>query len=139
MPLDRLVPELYSSHLDRSLSFYVGDLGFHILYHRPEEKFVFLERETAHIMIEQIGASRTWIAGEIEYPYGRGVSFQIPTVDVTGLYNSLQQKGYSFFLPLEEKWYAREDMLVGNHQFIIQDPDGFLLRFAEDLGTKPKH
>jgi len=26
--------------------------------------------------------------------------------------------------------------LLGNKEFLIQDPDGYLLRFSEDLGEK---
>jgi hypothetical protein len=41
------------------------------------------------------------------------------------------------FVPLEERWYRRDDVLLGNRQFLVQDPDGYLLRFFEDLGERP--
>ena len=41
------------------------------------------------------------------------------------------------FLPVEEKWYRKNDREVGNRQFLVQDPDGYLLRFTEDLGVRP--
>lgn len=37
---------------------------------------------------------------------------------------------------MEEKWYRADDAYLGNKQFIVQDPDGFLLRFFEDLGER---
>ncbi len=33
----RLVPELIVTDIERSLAFYVGVLGFSVLYERPEE------------------------------------------------------------------------------------------------------
>jgi lactoylglutathione lyase len=40
-------------------------------------------------------------------------------------------------LPLEERWYRRGDVLLGQRQFVVQDPDGYLLRFCQDLGSRP--
>jgi catechol 2,3-dioxygenase-like lactoylglutathione lyase family enzyme len=137
MPLNTLTPEFLCSNLKRSLDFYTGMLGFQILFDRPEHKFAYLEREGAHIMLEELGAGREWITGELDYPFGRGVNFQIAVSDATGLYNSIQKETWPVYLPLEEKWYRNNDVLRGNRQFIIQDPDGYLLRFAQDLGSKP--
>ncbi len=41
------------------------------------------------------------------------------------------------FLPLEEKWYRRDEVALGVRQFIVQDPDGYLLRLSQDIGTRP--
>jgi hypothetical protein len=38
---------------------------------------------------------------------------------------------------MEEKWYRREALLLGVRQFIVLDPDGYLLRLSQSLGTKP--
>ena len=37
---------------------------------------------------------------------------------------------------IEENWYRQDDKMLGNKEFLIQDPDGYLLRFMEDLGEK---
>ena len=29
--------------------------------------------------------------------------------------------------------------MLGNKEFLIQDPDGYLLRFTQDLGEKTEH
>lgn len=34
------------------------------------------------------------------------------------------------------KKYRQDNKLLGNKEFLVQDPDGYLLRFAEDLGEK---
>ncbi|MNJ79105.1 hypothetical protein D3C77_770230 [compost metagenome] len=49
---------------------------------------------------------------------------------------SLGVAGHSIRKPIEERWYRQGGMLVGQRNFLVQDPDGYLLRFAEDLGMK---
>lgn len=39
-------------------------------------------------------------------------------------------------MDLEEKWYRQNDKLLGEKNFLVMDPDGYLLRFIEDLGEK---
>jgi catechol 2,3-dioxygenase-like lactoylglutathione lyase family enzyme len=137
MPIgEGLVPEFYCTDFARSLNFYVEKLGFNIVYQRPEDKFAYLEREGTRVMLEQLGSSRDWLSGELDYPFGRGVNFQIATRNILKLHASLQQSGHKFFLQLEDKWYRKDDTYLGNRQFMIQDPDGYLLRFAENLGVR---
>lgn len=131
-----LIPELYIRDFEQSLSFYVSKLGFQVLYSRDEEKFAMLEREGAQIMMEQIGIGRNWITAGLSPPFGRGINFQIEVSDIISLHNNIQSQKLSFFLDIEEKWYRVDQGHVGNKQFIIQDPDGYLLRFFQDLGEK---
>jgi len=132
-----LVPELYCCEIDASLKFYTQILDFKILYQRPEEKFAYIEREGACLMLEQpTAASRSWLLAELTYPYGRGVNFQIEVRAVDNLYARVMAAGLNPFLPIEEKWYRRDADQVGNRQFIVADPDGYLLRFFQDLGSR---
>lgn len=139
----KLVPELICSVYEASLHFYVDVLGFAVLYARAEERFATLEREGAQIMIEQ-PVGRAWVTGELVHPYGRGVNFEIGCSDVDALYARVRAAGTAVFLEMEEKWYRRDaappssapSVEVGNRQFIVQDPDGYLLRFAQDLGER---
>ncbi len=57
--------------------------------------------------------------------------------DVEALAGSLVSHGYKLFRPVKESWYRGEERLFGQKEFLVQDPDGYLLRFAEDLGEKP--
>ena len=52
------------------------------------------------------------------------------------IYNNLKDKNYKIAFDIEENWYRQDDKLLGNKEFLIQDPDGYLLRFSEDLGDK---
>ncbi len=87
-------------------------------------------------MIEQ-PVDRTFVAGELERPYGRGMSLQIEVSQVAELYAAVQLAGAPIQLSIEEKWYRANERLLGNRQFVVMDPDGYLLRFFEDLGERP--
>lgn len=135
MKYAKLVPELVCSDFERSLRFYTEVLGFDVAYARPEERFAYLDREGAQIMLEQ-PAGRAFVNGDLAQPYGRGVNFEIEVSDADALLERVRAAGAEIWLPMEEKWYRREGFEVGNRQFIVADPDGYLLRFAQDLGER---
>ncbi len=132
-----LVPELSIIDFKKSLDFYTRILGFSIEYQRAEEGFAFLSLGDAQIMIDQIGESRTWQTGEMKHPLGQGINFQIRVDNIDEMISSLKRENIQLFLDVEEKWYRKNDRQVGNRQFLVQDPDGYLLRFFESLGEKP--
>lgn len=132
-----LVPELIVSDLDASLGFYRGLLGFEVLYDRPEERFAYLHREGAELMLEQpFRHDRLSPRAELAHPYGRGVNFQITVADVGPIHAALAGAGYDFHLPLEERWYRRGEQEVGVRQLAVQDPDGYLIRLSQPLGMR---
>ena len=105
------------------------------MWERPEEKFLYLGREGAELMLEQ-PTGRHFLAGKLEHPYGRGMNLQIQVSAVDALHNGVIRANAPIYLPMEEKWYRTGDHLSGNRQFIVADPDGYLLRFFEDLGSR---
>lgn len=131
-----LVPELYCADIKKSLEFYIDILGFSIAYQRPEDGFAYIRKGNAELMLEQIMPDSSWISGELAYPFGRGINFQIETDEIDSLYSAAAEVHAKIFLPIEEKWYRADNILVGHRQFIVQDPDGYLLRFFKDLGTR---
>lgn len=125
-----LTPELYVTDLETSLAFYCGLLGFEVEYARPEDRFAYLKRGAVSLMLEEpIG--RTWLAGPLERPFGRGMNLQIMVDDVRALYAACENADASLFLPLETKTYQRRDDTVSQTQFVVQDPDGYLIRLAQ--------
>src|SRR5689334_8362413 len=132
-----LVPELSVSSFEKSLDFYTRILGFSAAYDRPEEGFAFLILDGAQIMIDEIGKGRTWKTGDFDFPLGRGINLQIEVQNVDPILTDLRQNNVPLFLEPEEKWYRVGDHEVGNKQFLVQDPDGYLLRFTQDLGKRP--
>jgi GrpB-like predicted nucleotidyltransferase (UPF0157 family)/catechol 2,3-dioxygenase-like lactoylglutathione lyase family enzyme len=133
-----LVPELAVSNWRASRRFYVDLIGFSVLYERPEEGFSFLTLGAAQLMIDQIGLGRTFDGdAPLVPPLGRGLNLQLRVPSVSTVLERLRQAGHPLALPLEEKWYRRNDHEVGNRQFLVADPDGYLLRPFEDLGARP--
>jgi catechol 2,3-dioxygenase-like lactoylglutathione lyase family enzyme len=129
----RLVPELQVSDFAASLDFYTRIIGFAVLYDRPAEKFAYLDLDGAALMIEQ--ETDFWLTAPRERPYGRGINLQIEVAELEGIVARLGAAGVPLFRPVEEAWYRAGDLFSGNRQFLVQDPDGYLLRFFQDLGT----
>jgi catechol 2,3-dioxygenase-like lactoylglutathione lyase family enzyme len=135
--MSRLIPEIDVSDLDRSLTFYVGVIGFRVVYDRPEERFAFLDLDGARLMLEEAaGPGRRFHAAPLERPYGRGVNFQIEVANVDALVERVRKAGFDPIIPIEERWYRRGETELGNRQFVVGDPDGYLLRFFSDLGQR---
>ena len=132
-----MVPELSVSNFERSLAFYVDVLGFSIRIKRENPDFVYLEQEHVHMMLEQI-SDEGWSTGELEAPLGRGVNFQVELSDLEPLVKRLQTHKVPLFRELKETWYDIGEKLSGERELLLQDPDGYLLRFTQHLGEKPK-
>ena len=131
-----LVPELVCRDVAASLAFYCGVLGFEKLYGRQDPAFAYLEREGAQIMLEQL-TGESWLTAPLEAPLGRGINLQIETTALDPLLAALRAHGHALHTGPEEAWYAGADRFYGQRQFLVQDPDGYLLRFCQDLGEKP--
>ncbi len=129
-----IIPELQVLDFVKSLDFYTRLAGFNVLYDRPENDFAMLAIDGARLMIEGLSAkNRSWIVGEMQRPFGRGMHLQIKVKDVQNLYQNFHNDAYPIYLAMEEKWYRADDKKVGHKQFLVQDPDGYLLRFFEKI------
>jgi catechol 2,3-dioxygenase-like lactoylglutathione lyase family enzyme len=134
----KIIPELDVYNLQRSLEFYTTIAGFRVLYDRPEERFAFLDNDGAHLMLEEAeGPGRRFRTAPLEHPYGRGINLQIEVADVDALAERALAAGCLIVIPLEERWYRLDGREGGNRQFVVADPDGYLLRFFTNLGERP--
>lgn len=129
------IPELSVTNLQESLNFY-KTLGFKIEYERPENKFAFISIEEIQFMLQEISTGEKWEIAPLSYPFGNGINFQLEVFNVDKIYNNLKNNGYKIAFEIEENWYRQGNNLLGNKEFLVQDPDGYLLRFSEDLGKK---
>ncbi|HJT11488.1 MAG TPA: VOC family protein [Dongiaceae bacterium] len=132
--MSKLVPELLVSNHAVSRDFYVRIIGFSVRYERPDEKFSYLDLDGAELMIEQ--ETDFWTTAPREKPYGRGINLQIEVAALDPILSRLEQAGIALFRPVEEAWYRIGDTYGGNRQFLVQDPDGYLLRMFENLGQR---
>ena len=129
MKFNALIPELTVTDLERSRAFYVGVLQFRIEYERPENRFLFLSRENIQLMLEEENGH--WSVGELHYPFGRGINFEMTVSDVDALYRAVLDAGMKPFRELTVNRYRNGSGEIVQKEFLVQDPDGYLLRFTD--------
>ena len=129
MEFNPLIPELSVSDIERTKRFYIDVLGFKIEYERPENLFVFVSKDNCQLMLEQVNGN--WSVGELVYPFGRGINLEMTVSDVDALYQRVLENQIPVFRELTVNEYRENDSVIIQKQFLIQDPDGYLLRFTD--------
>lgn len=130
-----LVPELTVTSLEESLRFYQA-AGFSVRYRRESPPFAYLELGQAQLMLEQRHVEG-WNVEPLDKPFGRGVNFQIVVPDVGQVLSALLSLNSILFRSPRDSWYrVAPDAEKGQREFLVQDPDGFLLRFVQCLGQR---
>jgi len=138
-----LVPELAVSDLSASLAFYVGLLGFHVEYERPEESFAAVSLGGGHLMLEEARsltratpeeiAQGQWRTADLERPFGRGLNLEIEVRDVDAIESRLTAGGYPLLLGAHERSYRVGTEHRAVRQLLVADPDGYLVRPSQLL------
>ena len=126
MKFNSLIPELSVSNIENSIKFYTS-IGFQIKYERKKDKFCFLELEKNQIMIEQINDN--WNTGVLEYPFGRGINISMAIKDIDQYYDEIKKNNIKLFQEIKVSKYQVDNIVYEDKEFLIQDPDGYLLRF----------
>ena len=132
-----LVPELSVTDYEASRHFWCNLVGFSLRYERPEEGFGYLVLGNAHLMLDQINQGRTWATGALEPPLGRGINFEVQVENLDTALQRIMSAGWPIFVEPEEEWYRAGDIEIGVRQFLVQDPDGYLLRLQQEIGERP--
>ncbi|WP_429673503.1 bleomycin resistance protein [Bacillus pumilus] len=132
MRFNALIPELSVTDIEKSKWFYIELLGFKLEYEREDDKFIFvsLEEET-QMMLEEINGH--WDTGELKYPFGRGINFQIDIEDVQPVIDRLRKQNIPLFREPTVSKYKSNDTTFIQKEFLVQDPDGYLLRFSQEM------
>lgn len=136
----KLVPELKVSDLGASLRFWCEILGFVVGYSRAEEGFAFLDRDGAQVMLHQddLGPRPgALITGDMQRPFGRGISFEIDADDLAPILKAVAAAEWPIYLGPEERWRRVGSVMLGAREIWLQDPDGYLVRFAQSIGERP--
>nr|WP_314355771.1 VOC family protein [uncultured Achromobacter sp.] len=133
----RLVPELMVRDMAQSRRFWIDLCGFEVVYQREEEGFVFLDRDGAQFMLDEIRGDDGWITAPLQAPLGRGVNFEIKVKSIGPLYERLLAADWPMYRAMQQRWYRNGQIEIGVQQFLVQDPDGYLLRFSEWIGDRP--
>ena len=135
LEFNKNIPELSVTNLENSLTFY-KTAGFKLEYNRPENKFAFISLGEVQFMLQELSNNDKWNLSPLNYPFGNGINFQLEVENINIIYNNLKKLNYKITFEIEENWYRQNNKLLGNKEFLIQDPDGYLLRFSQDLGEK---
>jgi uncharacterized glyoxalase superfamily protein PhnB len=124
--LKKLTPNLVVSSVERSMAFYRDVLGFQVTATVPDAlPFVFAALQSGPVEIF-LNAPEPAVA---EYPafkdrpIGGTLTLFIDIVDVARVYDSLKTR-VKVVMPIEKKWY-------GVTEFAFEDPDGYVITFAE--------
>ena len=108
--------------------FYRATLGFTIAYDRPAARFAYLERGAAQLMLcERNGR---WETGDMRYPLRRGINLQISVPDIEPIETALTAAGIAPFEPASDRSYRVGHSVAAQREILVQDPDGYLLRFV---------
>ena len=128
MDFNNLIPELSVFDILQTKKFY-KELGFKIEYERQKEKFIFMSFQDSQFMFEQIHDGG-WNTGELSYPLGRGINFSIAVEDVEELYKLVKTINFEIYRELTINKYQVNGAEETQIEFLIQDPNGYLLRFT---------
>ena len=133
-----MVPELTVSDFEESLAFYTQGLGFEVMFSRSgEAAFAYMDFEGAQLMLEEFH-QHGWNVAELKRPYGRGINLQIECSDAGRLRDGLVGSEYPLYREVEDVWRETGGTVTGSREFLVQDPDGYLLRFSQHLGENDK-
>jgi len=135
MQFNAVLPELFVRDMAASLRFYVELLGFRSEYSREEGRFQFLSYEKAQLMLFQerdtaAEVPADWITGALQYPRGRGMNLQIEVSSLEPLLRALEREPYASYAPPTERVRDVGGKSIHETEFLVQDPDGYLLRFS---------
>ncbi|MBP2623724.1 bleomycin resistance protein [Streptococcus oricebi] len=128
MEFKELIPELSVFDIRQTQDFY-ETLGFKVEYERKADKFVFMSFQGSQFMFEQIHDDG-WNIGELEYPLGRGINFSIAADNVEELYQTVKNEQIEIYRELTRTSYQVQGGVEEQIEFLIQDPNGYLLRFT---------
>lgn len=130
-----ILAEFLVSDFEKSINFYVNIIGFKVEYTRKDPNFAFLSYLDSQIMIQELRDGERENE-KLEYPFGRGINFQIETKNVTKIIDSMAKNIYPLKRGIKDSWYKNGKTSYGCREILVMDPDGYLLRFSEDLGIK---
>lgn len=127
---NRMVPEITVTDFSVSLHFYTDVLGFNVMITRSEPDFAYISLGEAQLMLEQFHPGG-WNTAELTLPLGRGVNFQIEVDDIERIFDRISAHGVTLYRDLRDNHYNTGERIACQREFLVQDPDGYLLRFSQ--------
>lgn len=134
MKLTDIVPNLIVADIEASTAFYRDVLGFSVTTTVPETApfvFVWLQRGDVSVFLNATAGVQADLPALAARPIG-GTNTMFVTVEadsvdrgVDGLFSSIGSRA-NVLMPLKDQFY-------GMREFAIEDPDGYVLVFAQRI------
>jgi lactoylglutathione lyase len=124
--LTKLTPNLIVSNVERSITFYRDVLGFAVEASVPDAApfvFAWMKRGNVDVFLNAPEAAIEEYPAFKDRPIGGTLTLFFETAGIREAYAALESK-VKVVMPLEVKWY-------GMTEFAFEDPDGYLITFAE--------
>jgi catechol 2,3-dioxygenase-like lactoylglutathione lyase family enzyme len=128
--------ELIVNDYNKSLAFWTGPMGFTICYTRPAMKFAYLEHpDGAQMMFYERDGD--WETGTFDLPLGRGAILQIGVTNIDAAYVAIVAANIPLYVDLRERWRHWGDREGCQREFLVQDPDGYLVMINQKIAERP--
>ena len=127
--MTKITANLMVGDIDASVAFYRDLLGFELAMRAPEEgamDWAMLVNGGAEIMLQSQSSFSDDFPPLAERPIGASIILYIDVVNVKALYERVAGKA-NLLVDLHETFY-------GATEFAIEDPDGYVLAFAQQGG-----
>lgn len=124
--IKKLTPNLIVSSVERSLAFYCDVLGFSRTATVPEQSpfvFAIVQSGSVEIFFNAREAAIEEYPALAKLPIGGTLTLYMEVSGVAKLYDDLKSR-VKVTMPLEKKFY-------GVTEFAFEDPDGYVITFAE--------
>ena len=124
--LKKLTPNLIVSDVERSAAFYRDVLGFTVAATVPDAApyvFAIVQSGPVEIFLNAPEPAIAEYPALKDRPIGGTLTLFIEVAPIQQAYESLKDR-VNVVMPLERKWY-------GVTEFAFEDPDGYLITFAE--------
>ena len=124
--IKKLTPNLIVSSVEQSLTFYCDVLGFTRTATVPEQSpyvFAAVQSGPVEIFFNARGPAIEEYPALANMPIGGTLTLYMEVANVTKVYDDLKGR-VKVTMPLEKKFY-------GVTEFAFEDPDGYVITFAE--------
>jgi catechol 2,3-dioxygenase-like lactoylglutathione lyase family enzyme len=124
--LNKLTPNLVVSDVSQSIAFYRDRLGFEVETTVPDNApyvFAILRSGAVQIFLNAPGPAIEEYPAMKDRPLGGTFTLFIELTGIEQSYDDIRSH-VPIVAPLETKWY-------GVAEFVVADPDGYLITFAE--------
>ncbi len=124
--LKKLTPNLVVGNVERSIAFYCDVLGFTRTMTVPDESpyvFAGVQSGSVEIFLNAPGPAIEEYPAFSGKPIGGTLTLFIEVSGIKKIYEELKTQ-VKVTMPLEKKWY-------GTTEFAFEDPDGYVITFAE--------